>query len=774
MKMYFFKFSLMALMLAFVLSFTGCSKSDDGPVYKDGCFKYDDKTYNSLNAAIRAAMDNEDDEEDIIYLLDDVLDNEPLSINNDDYDVVTFNLGKFTYVSANGLDFKDVQLKLSGEGNFECKSGALSSESRIEVNEDFKGNISAPVTLDDAVMAVFSPKATAAISQLKFIDDGVFTMEVVSEKPASVVIDKLTASDDSEVCAIDGESVVIKEGGKVHVHNYKLVDDVPANCLNAGYKAYMCEDCGDDYVEFKEGELGKCIAEELIHHEAVDPTEDECGNSEYWECPDCGATYSDAQGTKSIYPIIFPDSYNLKLDVLFGCDDALEQQNIAYKEIIKKGLGLLVKLIGSKYEVTNEQLLEEMKKLSAQIEQLSQDVAKLRTAVDGLYKEVQNITLGRALSQYTNKIVELQNTTLKYYQTYQSIMNDKDKVRSLEEKNAAINDLFKGFQDELGTARLDADLLTLLKMYYENPTFEQVTYKNIPEAQEKFTQNIYLWENEGYLLRSSITVTDFQRLSSSYFIINAYLNWTGLPQNKVQMGNLQTALKKCQETMDADLQRIDERDTKYRIYCGGKRGELVYYERQYFDLGTTIFDWFEEGKGNIKKYYFPRAEKKRETAIASCEKILTDVGLADGFIENSHLTATYEKYKGRINNNTTGAVMEFIGFPEMPRLNPITRYFLTERTGEACYNYGHYGKDNKDETLPHYKIFRWEKHAGRKAWFGTNFVVNLSSNPTNQFVWCGLRKEMNMWASDGEIVDPGYIWSGKTTLYTNRKVKNVK
>lgn len=764
--MYFFKFSLMALVLAFVLSFTGCSKSDDGPVYKDGCFKYDDKTYNSLNAAIRAAMDNEDDEEDIIYLLDDVLDNEPLSINNDDYDVVTFNLGKFTYVSANGLDFKDVQLNLSGEGNFECKSGALSSESRIEVAEDFKGKISAPVILNDAVMAVFSPKATAAISQLKFIDDGVFTMEVVSEKPASVVIDKLTASDDSEVCAIDGGSVVIKEGGKVHVHNYKLVDDVPANCLNAGYKAYKCEDCGDDYVEFKEGEIGKCIAEELIHHAAVEPTDSTSGNIEYWECPDCGATYSDAEGKQSIYPIRFPESYNLPLDVLFGCDEALEQQNIDYKEIAKKGLGLLFKLIGSKYEVTNEQLLEEMKKLSAQIEQLSKDVAELRKAVDGLYKEVQNITLGRALSEYTSRIVLLQNTTLKYYQIYQEIMNTD---LSLDDRNAQINKLFEGFQNELGAARLDAELLTLVQMYCENPTFEHVTYRNIPEAQEKFTQNIYLWESEGYLLRTSITVTDFQRLASSYFIINAYLNWTGLPQNKQQMANLKTNLDKCYNTMEADLKRIEDRDTKYRIYCGGKRGELVYYERPYFELGQSIQDWFEEGKGNIKKYYFPREDKDRNTFMASCEQILKDVGLADGFIEHSHLAATYEKYKGRIGNNTTGAVMEFIGFPA--QMGGV-KYYLTERTGEACYNYGHFGKENKDKAHPHYKIFYLEKSKGCSGLLRTSPVINMFFRPTSEIDWWWFRDNISMWATSGKITDPGN--KRHYDYFTNRKVKNVK
>ena len=383
-----------------------------------------------------------------------------------------------------------------------------------------------------------------------------------------------------------------------------------------------------------------------------------------------------------------------------------------------------------------------------------------------LYKVVDNITLGRALSEYTGRIVSLQNTTLKYYQTYQKIMN---KDLSLEEKKAEINELFEGFQNELGTARLDGELLTLVQMYCENTTFERVKYKNIPEAQEKFTQNIYLWENEGYLLRTSITVTDFQRLASSYFIINAYLNWTGLPQNKQQMENLKTALDKCYKTMEADLKRIADRDTKYRIYCGGKLGELVYYERQYFELGQTIQDWFEKGKGNIQKYYFPRDEKKREIFIASCEKILTDVGLADGFIEHSHLAATYEKYKGRIEKNTTGAVMEFIGFPK--RTGGVD-YFLTERTGEACYNYGHFGKDNKDKTLPHYKIFNLYKACSYKAWLKTSPVINMSFRPTSEIDWWWFRDNISMWASSGKITNPGN--KRNYNYYTNRKVKNVK
>ena len=764
MKSFFFKSGLMAVTLAFALSFTGCSNSDDDPVYKDGCFKYDDKTYNSLNAAIRAALDNQEEKEDIIYLLDDVLDNEPLSINAEEYDVVTFNLGKFTYVSANGLDFKDVQLNLSGEGSFECRNGALSSASRIEVAEDFKGKITAPVTLDEAVMAVSSPKATVNVSQLKLAGNGIFSMEAVSEKPASVVIDRLSASGDSKVCAIDGESVVIKEGGKAHIHNYKVVSDVPANCLNAGYKVYQCEECKDDYVDFKEGEAGSCIAEDLIHHDAVEPTFTEYGNIEYWECPDCGADYSDKEGKHSVYPTLLPKNYDLPLDVLFACDDVWEQQNFDPFEFV---FGFIKELIASKFEVSNEQLLDEMRKLSAKIDQLSNDVAKLRDAVDGLYRETRNITLGRALGEYTDKIVSLQNTTLKYYQYYQNIMNDKDKVRSLEEKNEEIKKLFEDFDKEFGGSALDAVLLSILKFYCETPSIEQLIYKNVPEAQEQFTQNIFLWEHLGYNVRKSLTLTDFQRLSSSYFIINAYLKWTGKPQNSVQMENLKTYLQKYQDTWEADIQRMKDRDEKYRIFSGGKPGELVYYPKGWYQIGKGIQQWFDS-ESNRKKYYFPR-DNRNNDAVKSCEKVLEDVGLKDGFFEHRHLVDTYEKYKDKIGANTTENTMNYIGFDKMPIV--MWEKFIVERTGEECYDkFGHYGND--DITLPHYKIFHCYKHKTYSSWFKTNYVVQINHRETNFLTDYDIRTNMGMWAVDGYISDPG-LWSN-WSFYTIRKLKDVK
>lgn len=758
MNTYFSKFSPVFLALSIVLLFAGCSKSDSDPVYKDGCFRYADKTYNSLNAATKAALDNVNDEEAIIYLLDNVTDNEPLSLDSYGYDGVTFNLGGFTYVSANGLDFKNVLLTLSGEGSLECRNGALSSGCYIEVGEDFNGRITTPVTLDDAAMVVCSPKAEVNISELKFAEGGLFSMEAVSEKPASVVIEHLSHSDGCKVCAIDRESVLIRDGGKVHIHNYKLTNDVPANCCNAGYKTYKCEDCGEYWLEFKDGETGHCIVENLIHHAAVEPTDAEYGNLEYWECPFCGACYSDAEGKNSINPTLLPKNYDLPVDVLFACDDVLEQQNSAGSAIF----GLLKDLISLPFEVSNEQLLTEMKNLSAKITQLSRDVAEIRNAINKLYSQVQNISIGRGLSDYSNRIVKLQNTTLKYYQSYEAILNEE---QPLEKKKEKIDQLFEDFGKETQGMALDAELLSLLQFYCTNPSIEFVTYKNVPEAQAKFTQNIFLWEHLGYKLRTGITLTDFQGLSSSYFIINTYLKWTGKPQDLIMMQNLKESLDKCTEVMKADEDDMKDRDSKYRIYSGNGSGQLVFYEKEYYNLGTKLQDWFDNSN-NTRNYYFPRAEAQKETAIRSCEKILEDAGLADGFMEHSHLNATYDKYKDRIGRNTTDGVLSFIGFPKMREA--YTDYFICEANGADWYNYGHI---NNDVTLPYYKIFQWYKWKGRSAYFKVR-TINLPDRPTGQLDWLYLRNNMGMWASDGCISNPGT--KPITPYYTIRKLKDLK
>lgn len=768
MKRCFFKSGLMAMTLAFALSFTGCSKSDDGPVYKDGCFKYADKTYNSLNAAITAALDNQDDTENIIYLLDDVLDNEPLSISDNECDKVTFNLGKFTYVSANGLDFKCVQLYLSGEGCFECRSGALSSVSRIEVDEDFNGQISAPVILNDAVMAVFSPKAMVNISQLQLDKNGIFSMEVVSEKPASVVIDRLSTQGDSKVCAIDSESVVIREGGEVHVHNYKIVGNVPANCLNAGYKVYQCEDCGEDYLDFNEGELGSCIVGDLIHHAAVEPTDTTSGNLEYWECPDCGATYSDAEGKNSFYPTLLAKNYDLPLDILFGCDEAMGKlyngDSKGWKDNLAGfGFDLLGSLIKSAFDTSTDELLDKMNELSAKIDRLSSDMAEIRKAINELMAKVDNIRIGTVLKEYSNNVNEILSYTNKYYKTYTGYL--KDSTMSPEQKRQAIDQLFKDYEKDPSVAGLDGKLWSVLTSYYKEESMEQVKWKNIPDAQAQFTRNIYMWEHLGYNLRVCVTLSDFIKLASSYAYINAYLKWTKKPQNILQMNELKTALSECLKTWQADFDDIKYREGKYRIYCQ-ERPKYIVYEPGYYEMGHKIQDWFEN-RDNLNRYFFPR-DNRGNNAVKSCEQVLKDVGLGNGFMEYKHLALTYDKYKDKIGGNTTAELMKFLEFPDMPEARK-SNYFLVERTGEKCYEYG---LKNGIINYPHYKIFQWYKWEGYRGYFHIDYVIKRSEAPYYMMYWNALRNNISMWTGSGQITDPGYGAGGK--YFTVRKMDTVK
>lgn len=764
MELFLKKFGL-ALMLTSVLSFAGCNTSDDDPIHEDGCFEYADKTYNSLNAAIRAALDNQEDRDNIIHILGSVTDNEPLSINDGEYDMVTLKLGNYNYVNTKGLDFKSVQLHLSGDGNFECRNSVLSSDSQVELDEDFTGGFSASVTLNEGAMVVNSSKAMVNINQLKFVGRGIFSMEVVSEKPASINIEHLSASDDSKVCAIDDNSVAIKEGGNVHVHHYKLTYDVPSNCCNAGYKTYECEDCGEYYSDLNEGDAGRCIVGNMIHHTAVEPTDTTSGNLEYWECPDCGANYSDAEGTKTIMPIRLPKNYDLPLDILFGCDEAVEKQNfpIPFIFIAQMGFRLLGGLIDSMFDPTDDDVIKKLNELSKQIADLAEQLKDIRKAIDELYKATKNITYGIALNDYSAKIQELSNYTSKYYEAYVEILNN-DKL-SPAAKKEELGKMLERFQLEMIANRYDGKLLTLLQNYCSTPSMLKVDYKNIPDAQAKYTRNIFLWENMGYTLRSGITLSDFHKLASSYVIINVFLKWTKLSEDQKMMETLKGQLSECLKIWKADVKEMESRNNNYRIYCGGKPGELVYYENRFYGLGMRIQEWFEN-KNNLRDYYFPRDEKLKETAIRSCEKILHDVDLGDGFFENSHLVATYNRYKDKIGDNKTPNVMKFIGFPAMP---DISQYFITERTGEACYNYGHI---NGQDVHPHYKIFHWWKRRCRRAWFQTSAVINRDDSPVYQLDWWWLRENVDMWASDGKIDDPGRKFHHN--YCTIRKVKNVK
>ena len=94
-----------------------------------------------------------------------------------------------------------------------------------------------------------------------------------------------------------------------HSHDYVLVEETKASCLQDGVIAhYECE-CGK-YFDLDHNEITDIVIPKLGHnltqHAASDATCTESGNVLYWHCERCGKNYIDQTGTTEINNIITP------------------------------------------------------------------------------------------------------------------------------------------------------------------------------------------------------------------------------------------------------------------------------------------------------------------------------------------------------------------------------------------------------------------------------------------------------------------------------------
>ena len=77
-------------------------------------------------------------------------------------------------------------------------------------------------------------------------------------------------------------------------HTEVSVESVPATCTEEGLTSgSKCSVCG---AVVTEQQIIPAFGHELIHTEAVEPTEDSDGNIEYWQCDRCGKYFSDEDG----------------------------------------------------------------------------------------------------------------------------------------------------------------------------------------------------------------------------------------------------------------------------------------------------------------------------------------------------------------------------------------------------------------------------------------------------------------------------------------------
>lgn len=765
------KITNILVIVATVAMMAGCSSDSDSvdPKVED-CFAVGNNKFSSLNDAVKAAINADDENNSIIHLLANTSDDIPLTLDEDAIGLITLDLGKFRYtsISDKGLDFKKLILYMNADGGkLICKNGQIASEGSIVLEKDFKGEISAPIALTSAEMWINSQSAEINISELNIKEEGLFCLDVPLEKPTSIVIDKLIADGDYKVCAVDHESIVLKTGGKVHVHDFKLTKETGPSCYDAGSSIFVCETCQEQKIVHKEGEKGHCIVERLEHHPAVTPTETEWGNVEYWTCKDCGKTYSDSEGNNYCSPYLTPTTYDLPSDLLLGFDNINMNDSGDNKLNWKKLLGkLLLELLSSAFDTSTEDFQAQMSRLASEIQDIKFQLKDIQKTLTKILKVMDGNDKRKYLDERFEKINTLYNKCAPYFDQYCECLKSP---MTPSEKKEKIELLLTNFGKDYSYAQLCADLQTLVDYYYNAGL-----NVNVPTIQEKYTQSIYLWENLGYELRIGMTLNDFQRLAVPYLVINSYMNTVSKrPEDNNRKTALQNGLTSSIKAWRSDSTRIEDRNNKYRIFCADE--ELTYYQKEYTNFELRFQEWLANApknkQGGEKGYCFPRMNNDNK-AVVSCEKFIEDMGLKDGHLELRHVLVTEDKFKKGAN---FGDVARFIGFEECPewKVGDYWTAIIFARTGEDIYEkFGHQGGE---DALPYYKLFSWyvDRDFKRDDFFSMNHLVGRKDLLKDNWTMA-LNFRFNMRIQGygtGNIKEIGKARSYK--FYTYKKVKNV-
>lgn len=722
---------LFGFILAICFLSASCDKKGkDNPVpVKDG-FAVGDRRFDSLNDAIHAAL-HSSDHDNTVRLEKDVTDDAVLNIGGDEYGEVTIDFGRhiYTSIAVGGLDFGGLDVEMLSEGGaLFCEKGAISSTSSLFVSPDFNGRINANIILDNALMQIASYDVEMNIPELSVSGEGRFEVVEKPVKDASIVIDKLISDCKYPVGASDAAGIVINKGGKVHVHNYKSVDVSPA-CQTVHEFYNVCEECGYAVPgEIEEGESGPCDPANLVYHPYVEPTDREFGNVEYWECPDCGRVFVDAEGKIPAEEGLFlmADDYLAGAEFLkeyeaeFGTG---ENENSPWDAV-----SCIFTVLKFPIDIANQFAQTDLlNTISVQLSNMSKNITAIQGMLNDLLKKMQTDSYRNELGNRINACVAFSGYNDSYYD--QHINNLKNKA-SEEVINTNLQEWWnRGGLDVTNTVQ------TLLKQYCKSSYFPG----SIPDVQEKLTQNTFGWEHQGYEFRNNLTKNEFARISRPYFLALTYLrNVSTSPAERSRADSLVNDMKRCLEVCRRDSTRMAERNEKYRIYCLDGESQLAVYSRNDTPEGGRFLKWFEN-QANLNKNYFPY-DNGNDVAVRSCNQLLCDIGFVDQqgrgkLLERQHIEKSlyfFGEKKGARNFYQNWSVRDFL-------MNEIGFSNLAEPKGDnqnAEYLFGN------SYDVNYSKFIRKEEYIlppflsmSRLYYKHVHFFVNSKISKNNDHFW---------------------------------------
>lgn len=598
---------------------------------------------------------------------------------------------------------------------------AISAKNGQIVTFAFTGAVSGNMILDGSEFSLFDAQCRIHVPTLVVKgSNAAFHADTEEESPYYTVSVDSLASDLSYPVTSVRDNIVHVGNSKVHVHDMECVQ-VPGTCLLPGRIDMTCRKCGYQTSKALES-YGHCLAENLVHHEAREATELVCGNIEFWECMLCGRIYADKDGKKELTDgaLSIAEAFTLDNNILRGLDGVLDWDDEFDTTKVGPGTGIFLSILGLAGTIgfgvpslVVEKDGEKWQQVNDKLDAIKAQLDLIDKKVDKILYEIQAIPCKTEINSRSKELEFLKTMTSNAFEVISDITKSS---ATEEEKTQKIKDVVNDWIKPTYKGDHAQDLTqAMINSYFARPTG-----MNYPEMYGVFVNGVSRWEHEGYNLRYQMMLNDLSVVGRAYALTGVYLqNFAEFSSEEMrdkQVKSLKESFGSYAKAVEDELNRIKERDGKYRVYNP---------EHVTFDRTVKSYDfhkWFE----NHRDSCFPR-DNSDGKAVASCNQILADYGLNHGYITGDQARSIYAMH----NRNNAEKVSIYkiladsVGFYNCPsKFDPDIIFTMKD---------GVFSHENNDSAIPVYKMWHWEAYRSRNDhdFFGIRTCLNKEANEEN-------------------------------------------
>lgn len=701
------RFHVIIAVVLTALSLAACDKENG--FSEDGAFRYDGVVYNSLQEAVDASLAG--GAGGYITLLHDARGNGASVVAAEDRDLL-IDFAGFHYYIIDGYSLctgaSNTVLKGNGGGLtaggtvLTSDSGSLVIDGDLDIagdihtssytsfTEDYSGTFKGDIVLDGEEMYICSGKGSYDIPVLEVKGEDAFLQVCIyslSSPTAGIRIGDVVSSLPHPVMADGDGGIEIASGAKVHIHNYSFTN-TPATCTHPARIEKTCRECGYSDTKCPDETYGDCPESLLFYVPAVEATATQNGMKAHWECPFCGRCYTDKEGHDELVgsPVILAGNYIQQASLY----SAKLGGAMAITGLVLAIAGLVETLGLSIWGIVAGDCDEEWNEVNSKLDTIQASLAVIEGKIDELLRKIEIVPYKNLIISRNSKLDFLNSKSLVVFELMTEYINDKtmdDDLKAEKLTNLVLDwsrNVFEGTQI--------TDLTQNLMQQYVNTGIEA----NVPQMFEAVANCSYLWEHDGYGFRSEALLRDFMLNAISYMLGCCYISsvkeYNDEKLREKELEFFKDCFMKYKDTVTAEIDRMDSRDKTIRRY----NPDGITFNR--YAKHVDFRQWFSQNRG----YGFPR-ENQNGQAVASCNKVLDDLGLNGKMGMDHTLAKTLYSYYNRNNSTPTSIyriLRDSVGFYNVPAGFDPGILFVNKKDG--------FKNIDDDSALPTYKIFHWE------------------------------------------------------------------